>query len=158
MRVRDAVEDDGEALGDLADAPAEVMRNVVHDRTVCVAVRESAGGSDDEDGDDEERASESDGEVGTNERTEIEGFVGFDADREAVRVTYLRGSRDAREQLLEEPLRFARKESMPVEVLVPDDQDEEQSVVEDAGFEQVGNGPRFEGKRTLRYRLDDPSE
>lgn len=145
MRVRDAVEDDGEALGDLADAPAEVMRNVVHDRTVCVAVRESTGGDDEEtdsnDADDE-----------------VEGFVGFDADREAVRVTYLRGSTDARERLLEEPLRFARKESMPVEVLVPDDRDGDKIVVEDAGFERVGNGPRFEGKQTLRYRLDDPSE
>lgn len=155
MRVRDAVEDDGEALGDLADAPAEVMRNVVHDRTVCVAVREStrASGGDDGDG----ANGEANGDIAKNGTDdEVEGFVGFDADREAVRVTYLRGSPDAREQLLEEPMRFARKESMPVEVLVPADREDDKVVVEDAGFERVGTGPRFEGNRTFRYRLDDP--
>lgn len=138
MRVRDAVEDDGEALGELADAPAEVMRNVVHDRTVRVAERESDS-SDEAD-------------------PEIDGFVGFDAMPGTVRVTYLRGSKAARERLLEEPMRFARKEGMAVEVVVPESETETTDVVESAGFERSGGGPRFDGGRTLKYRLDSPAE
>lgn len=132
MRVRDAVEEDGEVLGELADAPAEVMRNVVHDRTVRVA--------------------EVDGED-----AEVVGFVGFDAMPGTVRVTYLRGSPEARERLLEEPVRFARKEGMTVEALVPEGETETKEVVEDAGFTRVGTGPRFDGGRTLEYRLDPAS-
>jgi hypothetical protein len=143
MRVRDAVEEDGEVLGELADAPAEVMHNVVHDRTVRVAERsddgDSAGpdeGSEDDEGD-----------------TEVVGFVGFDAMPGTVRVTYLRGSREARERLLEEPVRFARKEGMSVEALVPENEHKTKEVVEAAGFRQTGTGPRFEGSQTLEYRL-----
>jgi hypothetical protein len=139
MRVRDAVEDDREALGDLADAPAEVMANVVHDRTVRVAERES-----------NERPSDSD------DGPEILGFVGFDAMPGTVRVTYLRGTPDARERLLEEPVRFARKEGMAVEALVPEGETETREVVEDAGFDRVGTGPRFDGSQTIEYRLDAP--
>ncbi|WP_132059197.1 hypothetical protein [Halorussus amylolyticus] len=133
MRVRDAVEEDGEALGTLADAPAEVMRNVVHDRTVRIA----------EDGGDD---------------AEIVGFVGFDATPGTVRVTYLRGSPSACERLLDEPVRFARKEEMAVEALVPERETETRTVVEGAGFERTGDGPRFDGSRTLKYRLAPPSE
>ena len=146
MRVRDAVEDDDAVLGELADAPAEVMRNVVHDRTVRVA---EADVLDDE--------SEADSKANSDPVAAIEGFVGFDADPEAVRVTYLRGSKAARERLLDEPIRFARKEGMAVEVLVPEREAETKTVVENAGFEQVGTGPRFENGRTLKYRLDAPT-
>ncbi|MFC4450518.1 hypothetical protein [Halorussus aquaticus] len=142
MNVRDAVEDDGEVLGELADAPAEVMRNVVHDRTVRVA---------EADADDQSADTESGGD---DEEAEIVGFVGFDAMPGTVRVTYLRGTREARERLLEEPVRFARKEDMAVEALVPEDEAETREVVEAAGFQRAGTGPRFEGGRTLEYRLD----
>jgi len=37
MHIRDAVEDDAEAIAALADAPADVVRNLVHDRSVRVA-------------------------------------------------------------------------------------------------------------------------
>jgi hypothetical protein len=148
MRLRDAVEDDREALGELADAPAEVMANVVHDRTVRVAEREA---------DDGEQSDES-GETGETDKTDDEsdvvGFVGFDAMPGTVRVTYLRGTRAARERLLEEPVRFARKEGMAVEALVPEDESETREVVENAGFNRVGTGPRFDGSRTIEYRLD----
>lgn len=162
MRVRDAVEEDGEALGELADAPAEVMRNVVHDRTVRVAERDDDGESevdgkesDGEEPDDEESTNEEPhGEESGSDRPEIVGFVGFDAMPGTVRVTYLRGSRAARERLLEEPVRFARKEGMAVEALVPESEAETREVVEDAGFRRVGTGPRFDGSRTLEYRLD----
>lgn len=134
MRVRDAVEEDGEALGTLADAPAEVMRNVVHDRTVRIAEDSEA------------------------DNAEIVGFVGFDATPGTVRVTYLRGSPSACERLLEEPVRFAWKEEMAVEALVPERETETRTVVEAAGFERTGDGPRFDGSRTLKYRLAPPSE
>jgi hypothetical protein len=143
MRVRDAVEEDGEVLGELADAPAEVMRNVVHDRTVRVAEQSDDGESAELDGDEDD-----------GDGTEVVGFVGFDAMPGTVRVTYLRGGREARERLLKEPVRFARKEGMNVEVLVPESEQETKEVVEDAGFRQTGTGPRFEESRTLEYRLD----
>ena len=151
MRVRDAVEEDGEVLGELADAPAEVMRNVVHDRTVRVAEREDDASGEKPDG---ENSNDESTDESTDDRPEIVGFVGFDAMPGTVRVTYLRGSRTARERLLEEPVRFARKEGMAVEALVPEDEAETREVVEDAGFRRVGTGPRFDGSRTVEYRLD----
>ena len=202
MRVRDAVEEDGEVLGELADAPAEVMRNVVHDRTVRVAERPTSGDGtqgaepsdansgdaesdaesdtaepddtepdnaesanaetdddesrddesrDDESRDDKSRGDESDDDA---ESATVVGFVGFDAKPGTVRVTYLRGTPEARERLLEEPVRFARKEGMAVEALVPESEAETKEVVEAAGFRRSGTGPRFEGGQTLEYRLE----
>ncbi len=147
MRVRDAVEEDGEVLGELADAPAEVMRNVVHDRTVRVAERRS---------NDERSSNHGDGDQPGEDSTdeEVVGFVGFDAMPGTVRVTYLRGTPEARERLLEEPIRFARKEEMAVEALVPEGETETKEVVEAAGFQRAGTGPRFEGGQTLEYRLE----
>jgi hypothetical protein len=159
MRVRDAVEEDGEILGELADAPAEVMRNVVHDRTVRVAVRPSNGGAPASDAHDdpapEDDASADDGADGNDEQ--VDGFVGFDAMPGTVRVTYLRGTPEARERLLEEPVRFARKEEMAVQALVPEDESETKEVVEAAGFTRSGTGPRFEGGQTVEYRLEPSS-
>ena len=149
MRVRDAVEEDGAVLGDLADAPAAVMHNVVHDRTVRVA--EELPDGETREKDDSGEDGDSEGEDG---ETKVVGFVGFDAMPGTVRVTYLRGTREARERLLEEPVRFARKEGMSVEALVPESEQETKKVVEAAGFRQTGTGPRFEGGRTLEYRLD----
>lgn len=164
MRVRDAIEEDGELLGELADAPAEVMRNVVHDRTVRVAEREDEGDASESESDEstsdenESDAGESEGDADENEadadEPEIAGFVGFDAMPGTVRVTYLRGSQEARERLLDEPVRFAQKEGMSVEVLVPEGEETTKDVVEAAGFRQVGTGPQFEGGRTYEYRLD----
>ena len=37
MEIRDAIEADAERLAALTGAPADVMRNLVHDRTVRVA-------------------------------------------------------------------------------------------------------------------------
>ncbi|UPW02391.1 hypothetical protein M0R88_06800 [Halorussus gelatinilyticus] len=173
MRVRDAVEEDGEVLGELADAPAEVMRNVVHDRTVRVAERpsengDSSNGSDasgDSNGEDSggegsgggsasANAGGADSDDSNSDGTAVVGFVGFDAMPGTVRVTYLRGTPEARERLLEEPVRFARKEGMAVEALVPEGETETKEVVEAAGFQRAGTGPRFEGGQTLEYRLE----
>lgn len=129
MNVRDAVEADGGRLAALADVPTEVMADVVHDRTVRVADTEG----------------------------DIDGFVGFEADEETVHVTHLFGTETAREQLLEEPIRFAEKETMPVEILLPESESDTVSVAERAGFEESEPGPWFDGHRTRRLRLENPT-
>lgn len=128
MRVRDATETDSGRLADLADVPSEVMADAIHDRTVCVA--------------------EDDGDV--------VGFVGFDAHRDAVHVTHLHGSPTARELLLDEPIRFAASESMPIELVALETEDRTHAAAESAGFERIGSGPRFEGRPTTRFRLENP--
>jgi len=140
MEVRDAVEDDAEALAELADSPADVMRNLVHDRSVRVAVE---GGVD--------AGPNADAEEGA---APVLGFVSFDARPDAVHVTQLDGTPEACRRLLEEPLEFARREGMAVELLVPDDSDALRAAVERVGFDERGTGPRFEGQRTVRYRME----
>ncbi|MDS0278931.1 hypothetical protein NDI85_14110 [Halomicroarcula sp. S1AR25-4] len=128
MEIRDAVEADAGRLADLADSPPDVMRNLVHDRTVRVATD------------------------GTTEG--IVGFVSYDAKRGTVHVTQLAGSTDACERLLDEPISFAERERMDVELLVPDGESAVEAAVEATGFTRTGQGPRFEGKPTVRYRLE----
>lgn len=124
MEIRDAVEADADRLASLTDAPTDVMRNLVHDRTV--------------------RVSEDDGSV--------EGFVSYDAHRETVHVTQLEGDDELCERLLDEPTRFARTEGMSVELLVGIDDEGTQTAARRSGFEKVGPGPRFDGTKTVRYR------
>lgn len=126
MEVREAVEADAEALARLADGPQDVLRNVVHDRTVRVAVEEE----------------------------ELVAFVSFDARPGTVYVTQLTGSAPACERLLDEPVRFARSEDMTVELLVSADDDAARAAADSTGFDQAGHGPRFDGVETVRYRLD----
>jgi hypothetical protein len=125
MEIRDAVEADAERLADLTGAPTDVMRNLVHDRTVRVA---------DDDG--------------------VEGFVSYDATDRTVHVTQLEGDPALCERLLEEPTRFADREGMNVEVLLTEDDDATRQVVQDSGFDEYGPGPQFDGTRTIRYRWD----
>ncbi len=128
MEIRDAVEADAERLARLTDAPTDVMRNLVHDRTVRVAT------ADDDD--------------------EIRGFVSYDARRRTVHVTQLEGDRATCERLLGEPTRFARTEGMDVELLVAENDETTRNAAESAAFERDGPGPRFDGLRTVRYRLE----
>jgi len=130
MDVRDAVEADAERLAALTDAPRDVMRNLVHDRTVRVA---ETGG-------------------------EIRGFVSFDARERTVHVTQLQGDPDAYDRLLEEPVRFARQEGMAVQLLVPDGETTLPDAATAAGFEAVGQGPRFAGEGTRKFRLEPETE
>jgi len=141
MEVRDAVEADADALAGIADAPADVMRNLIHDRTVAVAVAGSAETDPNVDVDDERAADD------------LLGFVSYDARDSTVHVTQLAGTRDACERLLAEPVRFAANESMDVQLLVPADEEDVREAAEQVGFERQGTGPRFEGRRTVRYRL-----
>ena len=126
MEVREAVESDAEALARLANGPQDVLRNVVHDRTVRVA----------------------------EEGEELVAFVSFDARPGTVYVTQLTGTADACERLLEEPVRFARGEDMTVELLVTADDDAARSAAASAGFSEEGHGPRFDDVETVRYRLE----
>lgn len=131
MEIRDAVEADAGRLAELADSPPDVMRNLIHDRTVHVAT-----------------AAE-----------EVIGFVSYDAKAETVHVTQLAGSADACERLLAEPISFAERERMAVELLVPDSQTAVESAVEATGFTRSGRGPKFDGEPTVRYRLEpEPAE
>ncbi|WP_435196968.1 hypothetical protein [Natronomonas sp. EA1] len=124
MDVRDAVEADAERMAELTDAPMDVMRNLVHDRTVRIA----------------------------EEDEEIVGFVSFDAQAQTVYVTQLEGPCETCTELLAEPIRFADREGMTVEYLVGEDDDAGREAAENAGFAEAGYGPRFGSTRTIRYR------
>jgi hypothetical protein len=124
MEVRDAVEADAERLADLTGSPTDVMRNLVHDRTVRVA----------------------------DEAETVEGFVSYDAKDSTVHGTQREGDTALGERLLEEPRRFADREEMDVELLVPESDDAMQAAVDAADFDEQGPGPRFDGTPTTRYR------
>ncbi|PSP95186.1 hypothetical protein BRC84_03685 [Halobacteriales archaeon QS_1_68_44] len=126
MEIRDAIEADAERLADLTGAPIDVMRNLVHDRTVRVAA----------------------------ESDEVRGFVSYDAQERTVHVTQLEGNADLCERLLEEPTRFAGREGMDVELLVPEADDPTREAAERSDFSEYGPGPRFDGTRTTRYRWE----
>ena len=144
MQVRDAREADADALAAIADAPTDVMRNLVHDRTVRVA--EPQGNDPD--------PSETGDRYGRSDPDDILGFVSFDARRDTVYVTQLRGSPDACDRLLEEPIGFARGESMAVELLMPASLSELIDVAAGRGFIEEAIGPRFEGEQTVRLRWE----
>ncbi|WP_313693099.1 hypothetical protein [Halorarum halobium] len=140
MEIRDGVEADAAALAAIADAPTEAMRGVIHDRTVRVAVDESTPEPGEEETDPDD----------------VLGFLSYDARDDTVHVTQFGGSKAVCARLLEEPLRFAASEGMAVELLVLDGEDEMREAAVEADFEEVGPGPRFDGERTTRYRLDAP--
>ena len=145
MRIRDALESDAEALASVTGRPEEVARNMIHDRSVRVAV-EADGDSG--------RGGDSDTGSDSGEEEEVvRGFVAFDVRGDTVHVTDFDGSGSTIERLFEEPRRFARREEMGVEVVVPNDEATDE-VIEASGFESAGRGPRFEGRRTTRYRIE----
>ena len=141
MEVRDAVEADADALSAIADVPADVVRNLIHDRTVRVAQRgATTAGPNADTADDDER--------------DVAGFVSFDVRDGTVHVTQLAGTTAACERLLAEPVRFATGEGMTVELLAIKDDETVQEAAEAAGFDRRGSGPRFDGNRTIKYRFD----
>ena len=126
MDVRDAVEADAERIATLADAPVDAMRALVHDRTVRVLEADD----------------------------KLAGFVSFDAQPSEVRVTQLGGTQAACERLLAEPIRFAEREGMAVRLTVPESEETTRTAAERVGFDETGEGPLFDGERTVIYRLD----
>jgi hypothetical protein len=141
MEVRDAVEADADALSAIADVPADVIRNLIHDRTVRVAQRGATTAGPNAD------TADADGR-------DVTGFVSFDVRNGTVHVTQLAGTAAACERLLAEPVRFATGEGMTVELLAIEGDDEVQEAAEATGFRREGAGPAFDGKSTVRYRLD----
>lgn len=147
MNVRDALEADADALAAIANSPTDVMRNLVHDRTVRVA----------EDGTNDPNADISGSQYSGSDPEDLLGFVSFDAREDTVHVTQLDGTPEACKRLLAEPVRFAERESMAVEVLVSPDTTPVESAAEELGFEKQGSGPRFDGAPTVRFRLEPAS-
>ena len=143
MRVRDAVEADADALASMTGRPGDVVVDMIHDRSVRVAVEEDTPAGD--------PSVERDPSSGT-----VVGFVAFDVRDGTVHVTTFGGDGDAVQRLLDEPVRFARREGMPVEAVVPVNEAASETV-EAAGFVSVGAGPHIDGAPTRRYRYD-PSE
>jgi hypothetical protein len=143
MEVRDAVERDAAAMAALTDAPEPVLRNVIHERSVRVLVEE---------GDDE---AVNDEELDNEAADDVHGFVSFDAREDAVFVTQFGGDRAACERLLAEPLRFARAEGLPVELVLREGDDAMRAAAEATGFEAAGSGPRFRGESTRTYRNEE---
>ncbi|MFC7205096.1 hypothetical protein ACFQJC_16380 [Haloferax namakaokahaiae] len=143
MDVRDAVETDADRLAALANAPTAAMRRLVRDRTVRVATDDLG----------------SDPNADTpSEADPIHGFVGFDVRDGVVHITRLDGTETAIERLLEEPLGFAATEGLPAEILLVESEADIAAIVEGAGFERLGYGPRFDGERTELYRLEETAE
>ncbi|WP_254532171.1 hypothetical protein [Natrinema gelatinilyticum] len=144
MNVRDALEADADALASIADSPTDVMRNLVHDRTVRVA----------EDGSHDPNADVSDSQYNGSDPEDLLGFISFDAREDTVHVTQLDGTSDACKRLLAEPVRFAERESMAVELLAAQDADSIEAAAEELGFQRHGRGPQFNGAPTVRFRLE----
>ncbi|MGQ3330030.1 hypothetical protein [Halorubrum sp. FL23] len=149
MRIRDALESDAEALATAADLPRGVVKDMIHDRSVRVAI--VGNGESGDSGD--ERGTEREEVADDTEDSTVTGFVAFDARGETVHVTDFDGDEEAIRRLFEEPRRFARREEMGVEAVVPDDE-RTGEILEEAGFESAGPGPRFEGRLTTRYVID----
>ncbi|MFO8114084.1 MAG: hypothetical protein R6U01_01780 [Halorubrum sp.] len=109
-------------------------------------------GAEERDGDGAEERDAS-AEVSEGGEGTVRGFVAFDVRADTVHVTDFEGSGSTVRTLFEEPRRFARREGMGVEVVVPNDE-ETSEVIEASGFAAAGRGPRFEGRRTTRYRIE----
>ena len=161
MRVRDAVEADAGALASMTGRSSGVVRDMIHDRSVRVATTGGESPDDEADG-----LSGDDGEGESTDRDdgmdtpadEVAGFVAFDVRAGVVHVTNVEGAPDAVARLFEEPVRFATREGMTVEAVLPSD-GTATTAAESLGFEGVGSGPRIDGASTTRYRLDpDESE
>jgi len=153
MQVRPAVEADAIAMAELADRPVDVLRDVIHDRSVRVAVGdENTEGVPLRPDDDVAAGAAAAGDEATDgEAGVLSGFVCYDATREAVHVTALVGSEAACERLLEAPVRFGTCEALPVELVAGTD-GAAAGAARTAGFEDCGDGPRFDGASTRRFR------
>ena len=142
MEVRDAMEADAAQLAAIGDAPTDVMRELVHDRTVRVAVQNRTSGPHD------------DTSAGGGSDEEVVGFVSYDARERTVHVTQLAGAVDACERLLAAPTRFAAGDGMRVEFLAAVDDDPARAAAAAVGFREVGDGPTFAGESMVRYRYN----
>ena len=86
----------------------------------------------------------------------IQGFLAYDAWGGTVHVTALAGDPVVLDALLAEPRRFADREGLPLEIVVPESDTALCEAVQEAGFAEVGEGPQFQDEPSLRFR--DASE
>lgn len=135
MTIREATDSDAAALESLVDEDFDAKR-LVRERTVLVA--------------------ETDEDAVAKDLGTIVGFLSYDTWSGTVHVSTMVGEPAVVDELLEEPRQFAENEGIPVEIVVPDHDDELQSIVTAAGFSRVGKGPLFDGKPSHRYRYNDP--
>ena len=140
MTIREATDSDAEALESLVDGDFDAKR-LVRERTVLVAEADRQNGKNGNDGDDGDGS--------------IVGFLSYDIWSGTVHVSTMVGEPAVVDDLLEEPRNFAESEDVPVEIVVPDHDEELQSIVTAAGFDRVGKGPLFDGKPSHRYRYND---
>lgn len=126
MPIRDAREGDEIAIAELVDTSRDAVREMLRHRTVRVA----------------------------EESGDVVGMVSFDATPEGVQVTRLAGQPDRRSRLLEEPVRFGEQEDLPIEMVVPASDDRCAEALQSAGFEKAGDGPAFQGTRTVVFRRE----
>jgi|AntRauMinimDraft_4_1070384.scaffolds.fasta_scaffold00042_67 hypothetical protein len=166
MRVRDALESDAETVAAAIDRPRGAVIDMIHDRSVRVAVSADETGGRGADGR-IDTASETDREGKTASETgregdtasegkagsSVVGFVAFDVQGQTVHVTEFDGDESTLRRLFEEPRRFADREGLSVEVVVPNG-DPASEIVESIGFDPIGPGPRFDGRATTRYRIE----
>ncbi|MFW6265868.1 MAG: hypothetical protein ACOC2A_03730 [Halanaeroarchaeum sp.] len=146
MNIREATDDDVDALAAMVDADLDAER-LVHERTVLVAVTKADGVVG---GDDGEKAAARDGD-----EEELLGFVSYDTWSDTIHLSTMVGEPPVVDALLDEPRRLADAEDIPVEIVVPEDDGGLESIVTAAGFERVGRGPLFEGKPSHRYRYNE---
>lgn len=128
VTTREAGPDDAAAVATLLGLPEAATDRLLRARTVRLAVRDD----------------------------EPVGCLAYDVHGGAVQVTRLGGDPTVLEALLAAPLRLARVEGLPVEVLVPAAEAAVVDTVTDAGFEAAGSGPVFQGAPTTRYRREPP--
>jgi len=152
MRIRDALEADSGAIAAATDRPRSVVIDTIHERSVRVAVAETDeewSGSDGDRWEEHGGPKEIESDAGGDR---VIGFVAFDARGDTVHVSDFAGENAVVRRLLDTPLRFAARERMSLEVVVPTDDD--RPVLSEMGFEAIGSGPRFRGRETTRYRID----
>lgn len=123
MEVREGVPDDADAIESRSTTDLDASRLLV-DRRVIVAENEG----------------------------KVVGFCAYEAWDGTVHVSAINGEPSVVERLLEEPRRFAEREGLPIEIVVPESDEEVSEAVDEAGFDPVGPGPRFAGEPTRRYR------
>ena len=159
MRLRDAIESDANALASFTDRPVNVMREVIHERSVRVALSgvddDGRGDAEGEDGRGDAEGEDERGDAeGEDEGGEVVGFVAFDVRSGIVHVTDFGGDGEAIKRLFRTPREFAENEGMKVETVVADGDVGRMELIETLGFRSTGNGPRFDGRSTTRFRLD----
>ena len=125
MHVRDPTPTDVDAIARLAGLSATAAERLLQERTVRLAGPE--------DGD-------------------PRAFVSFDATTDTVQLTRIAGDPSAYPSLIAEIVHFANESGMPVETVVPEDDEAVRPMLEDHDFERVAAGPRFDGRPTSVYR------